>query len=522
VRLAGARDGLTEKAGAPYNTGARAGFTPVRFRLPRPTVTVPLAGTGARHSESPSQFRPTTALEKIALINLGCPKNLVDAEVMCGHLAAEGYQMTTRPDAADVVVVNTCGFLEAAAQESVDTLLEVARLKAEGRCRAVVAAGCMTQRYGAEIAEALPEVDGFLGVGQAHRLPEVIRRALGGERPHLVRGPAAGFEGYGMRLQATAPWTAYVKVSEGCDRNCSFCVIPSIRGPMASRPVEAVAREVEALVARGVREIILIGQDPTRYGVDRREGHRLVALLERLNAIRELRWIRVMYLFPDRHAGPVLEAIGSLERVCNYVDMPLQHVAEPVLRRMNRPGDGPAYRRLLERLRRFAPDAWVRSTFLVGFPGETARDFAALLDFVREGPIDWLGAFRYSREAGAAAASMEKQVSRRAATRRYEQLMEAQYQAMQQRFLKRIGQQVEALIETSSGQGAAQGRIAGQAPDVDGGVLLDIDQVPDGLPGDFVCAVISGVDGYDLRARAIRRLHRSPRPEPTLLQVQVN
>src|SRR2546423_1735042 len=185
------------------------------------------------------------------------------------------------------------------------------------------------------------EVDGFLGVGQAHLVPDVVRRALEGERPVALRGPAAGFEGYGLRLQATPSWTAYVKVSEGCDRRCAFCTIPSIRGPMVSRPVEAIAAEVETLVARGTREIILIGQDPTRYGVDQGQGHRMVALLERLNAIPDLRWVRVMYLFPDRHAEPVLEAIGGLPKVCDYVDMPLQHVAEPVLQAMNRPGGGP-------------------------------------------------------------------------------------------------------------------------------------------------------------------------------------
>src|SRR5438874_1737794 len=244
---------------------------------------------------------------------------------MLGHLGAAGYELTLDAGEADVVVVNTCGFLQSAAQEAVDTLLKAAEWKRQGRCRAVVAAGCMTQRYGADVAEAMPEVDGFLGVGQAHELPEIVRRALAGERPLALKGPAAGFEGYGLRLQATPSWTAYVKVSEGCDRRCAFCVIPGIRGDMVSRPVEQVAEEVEALVARGVREVVLIGQDPTRYGVDLGQGHRMVALLERLNAVRDLRWIRVMYLFPYRHAGPVPQATASLPNVRDYAAIPAQH-----------------------------------------------------------------------------------------------------------------------------------------------------------------------------------------------------
>lgn len=460
-------------------------------------------------------------MSKVALINLGCPKNLVDAEVMCGHLAAEGFELTTRPDQADVVVVNTCGFLGSAAQEAVDTLLEAALWKEQGRCRAVIAAGCMTQRYGADVAQAMPEVDGFLGVGQAHELPGVVRRALAGERPTALKGPSAGFEGYGLRLQATPSWTAYVKVSEGCDRHCAFCTIPSIRGPMVSRPVEAIAAEVETLVAHGTREVILIGQDPTRYGVDRERSHRLVALLERLSAIPELRWIRVMYLFPDRHAAPVLEAIATLPRVCRYVDMPLQHVSAAVLRAMNRPGEAQVFRDLLENLHRAAPEAWVRSTFIVGFPGERERDFDELVDFVREGRVDWLGGFRYSPEEGTAAAERPGRVPARAVARRYDALMTAQYEAMRRRMEARVGERVEVLVESPPAAGAAVGRIAGQAPEVDGETRLDVSALPDCRPGDFVTATISGSDGYDLLARGEAIAHRSPARHSELIQLDL-
>jgi ribosomal protein S12 methylthiotransferase len=464
-------------------------------------------------------------LEKVALINLGCPKNLVDAEVMLGHLGAGGYELTADAEAADVVVVNTCGFLQGAAQEAVDTLLQAAEWKRQGKCRAVVAAGCMVQRYGVDAAAALPEVDGFVGVGQAHELPAIVRGALAGERPSVLRGPAAGFEGYGLRLQATPSWTAYVKVSEGCDRRCAFCVIPSIRGPMVSRPVEVVAAEVEQLAARGTREVVLIGQDPTRYGVDRGEGHRLVALLERLSAIEALRWIRVMYLFPDRHAGPVLAAIAALPRVCRYVDMPLQHVSERVLRAMNRPGNGQVYRAMLAKLRAAAPEAWVRSTFITGFPGETERDFQELLAFVREGAIDWLGAFRYSREEGSPAAAFRPRVRERVAARRYEALMEAQQEVVAGRLGRWVGRDVEVLLESRAPGGGWAGRIAGQAPDVDGETRLEAGSLPGCRPGDFVRATVTAVDGYDLVARAVEVAHRSPfgerAPAPDLIQLAV-
>lgn len=458
-------------------------------------------------------------METVAVINLGCAKNLVDSEVMLGHLAAAGYQLTGDAAAADVVVVNTCGFLQAAAQEAVDALLEAAERKQTGPVRAVIAAGCMTQRYGADVAQAMPEVDGFLGVGQAHQLPAVVRRALAGERPQALSGPSAGFEGYGLRLQSTGWWTAYVKVSEGCDRHCAFCVIPTIRGPMVSRPVERIAEEVEALVARGTREVVLIGQDPTRYGVDRGEGHRMVRLLERLNEIRDLRWIRVMYLFPDRHAEPVLEAIAGLPRVCNYVDMPLQHVARPVLRRMNRPGNAQVFRRMLGKLRRSAPEAWVRSTFLVGFPGETEAEFEELLAFVREGEIDWLGGFRYSREEGSPAAAMPGQVPARTARRRYDTLMEAQAEAATARLRRRIGSEVEVLLEERGEGNRMVGRLAGQAPDVDGSTFVEVGDLSEARAGDFVRAVVTGVAGYDLRARAVERTHRAERGDPGLIRI---
>ncbi|MBI3909302.1 MAG: 30S ribosomal protein S12 methylthiotransferase RimO [Armatimonadetes bacterium] len=456
---------------------------------------------------------------RVSLINLGCPKNLVDAEVMLGHMWARGFELTGDISRADVVVVNTCGFLQASVQESVETLQAVSRLKREGHCQAVIAVGCMAQRFRAEAADALPQVDGFLGVGQGHELPALLDRVLKGARELAVRGPAAGFEGYRLRCRATPSWTAYVKVSEGCDRHCAFCTIPAIRGPMECRPIPAVVREVETLVANGVREVILIGQDPTRYGVDLGIGHQLPQLLERLNEIRHLRWIRLMYLFPDRHVWPILKAMAALPRVCKYVDMPFQHVSAAVLRGMNRPGDGQEFLRLLEKLRSACPEVFVRSTFIVGFPGETDARYRELEDFLRAARLEWVGAFQYSREQETPAAS-RRQVPRRVKAERYHRLMALQQEITAEALARRVGSRAEAVIERLEPKGAV-GRIYGQAPEIDGETYLHLARVPDVQPGDFIEVEITGVEVYDLRARVLRRIHRPPSPAADLLQIAV-
>lgn len=444
--------------------------------------------------------------EKVALISLGCPKNLVDSEMMLGQLQLSGYELTTNADEADVIVVNTCGFLQAAAQESVDALLEAAERKKGGKCRAVIAAGCMTQRFGGEAAQAMPEVDGFIGVGQVLELPMVVDRALGGERTSLLRGPSAGFEGYGLRLRSTPAWTAYVKVSEGCDRHCAFCVIPQIRGPMVSRPMEAIVAEAEALAAEGTGEIILIGQDPNRYGVDLRQGHQLAALVRRLARIEALRWVRLMYLFPDRSLEPLIDVLAGEPRVCRYLDIPFQHAAPEMVRAMNRPGGAESYLEFLGRLRAACPDVSVRSTFIVGFPGETERHFEELLQFVREACLDWAGVFKYSREEGSPAASMPGQVPRRVAQERYDRLMRLQQEITAARNARWLGRAIDVLVEEVDGEcvGApprATGRHEGQAPEIDGIVTLNLcDLAPAArpAPGQWVPVRVTGVEGYDL------------------------
>jgi ribosomal protein S12 methylthiotransferase len=447
--------------------------------------------------------------ERVALINLGCPKNLVDSEVMLGQLRAQGYELSTDLDTADVVVVNTCGFLEASTQESIDTLLRMARRKRRGRLRAVVAAGCMTQRYGGEIMSAMPEVDGFLGVGQAQALPDVVRKVLSGERTSALSGPSAGFEGYGLRFQSTASHTAYLKISEGCDRHCSFCIIPAIRGPMVSQPIEQLVAQARSLVSAGTRELILIGQDPSRFGLDQGAGHQLPQLLEELDALPHLRWIRLMYLFPDRHAKDVIDAIARLPKVCKYLDMPLQHADAAVLRGMNRPPWAQESLGLMRNLREACPDASIRSTFIVGFPGESAESFDGLLGFLREAELDWVGAFRFSREAGTAGAELLEQVPARVRQRRYDRLMTLQQRITRKRLNRRVGRHAEVVIERILGDQGI-GRTSGQAPEIDGETHVDLAALPETRPGDFVLAEITGAGDYDLQARALELLHRAP------------
>lgn len=461
---------------------------------------------------TPPPFVP----DKVALINLGCPKNLVDAEVMLGHLAARGFELTTHVEEADAVVVNTCGFLRQSSQESIDTLLATAARKGSGGPRAVVAAGCLVQRHGAELGNSLPEVDGFLGVGQAAALPDLVRQVLDGKRVSLLNGPSAGFESYGLRLHSQGP-TAYVKLSEGCNRKCAFCVIPQIRGPMVSRSRSTILAEARALTARGVRELVLVGQDPVLYGSDNREGG-LVPLLEELCEIPSLRWIRVMYLFPDRRAVQVLSAIARLPRMAPYVDMPFQHVAPGVLRSMNRPGSAGEFLELLARFREECPQGFVRSTFIVGHPGESEADFQQLLDFLARARLDWVGAFRYSREEGSAAADLPHQLRPAEKRRRYRELMQLQQRLSREALRRRLGDETEVLLEAASGGGFV-GRSAGQAPEIDGRTLVRPGSVPGLRPGDIIRARITGSSVYDLRATALERLVPGQPVLPQLVQL---
>jgi ribosomal protein S12 methylthiotransferase len=324
-------------------------------------------------------------------VSLGCPKNLVDSEVMLGQLRRRGWGVTTDAADADVIVVNTCGFIEGAKQESIDAILEMARLKDQGRARRLVVTGCLTQRYDGELRAEIPEIDATLGTDQ---VSEIVR-AVEGEATAATTGvaPTWVYDHTSPRVLSTPPWMAYLKISEGCDYTCSFCIIPALRGRHRSRAQEDVVAEAEALAAQGVKELVLVAQDSTRYGLDLGQRDGLAALLRRLGRIDGVRWIRVMYAYPATLSDAALDAIASEEKVANYVDVPLQHASDAVLRRMRRPFGHQNVRGLVERMRRRVPDLALRTSFIVGFPGETEAEFQELLDFVEETRFDNVGVF---------------------------------------------------------------------------------------------------------------------------------
>src|SRR6476646_4085996 len=353
---------------------------------------------------------------KIGLVSLGCPKNLVDSEVMLGLAAEAGHELTQDPSAADVLVVNTCAFIDSAKQESIDAILEMAEHKKGGACRRLIVTGCMAERYRDELKKEIPEIDAVLGTGE---VPHIVGAISGGGAPlPLYRreqltaspqppaptgrreAPTYLYDASTPRIFATPRHYAYIKIAEGCDYKCAFCIIPTLRGAYRSRPAESIVREARALADRGVKELLLISQDTTFYGVDRKERGALARLLRELNAVPGLEWIRLLYLYPTTIDDETLSAMAECEHVCNYIDLPLQHASNPVLARMKRPGSRQKYDRLLEHIRAVVPGVALRTTFIVGFPGETESDVDELEAFVRDHLFDHLGVFTYSHEEG--------------------------------------------------------------------------------------------------------------------------
>ena len=368
------------------------GWTPVALERRPAGASVPAADLPA----------PAAGARSVGLVSLGCPKNLVDSEVMLGKLRGQGYDIVADPKQADVIVVNTCAFIDRAKQESVDTILEMAREKETGRARRLVVTGCLAQRYDAELRREIPEIDATLGTGQV----DEILRAVSGEA--TITDAAAGlptwvYDHQAPRVLSTPPYMAYVKISEGCDYTCSFCIIPTLRGRHRSRALDDVLAEARALAERGVKELILVAQDSTRYGLDLGLTDGLAQLLRGLDRIDGLRWIRIMYAYPATLSDPILEAIAAAEKVVKYVDIPLQHAAESMLKRMKRPTGKGNLLGMVERIRAKVPGVALRTSFIVGFPGETEQEFGELLEFVRAGEFDNVGVFTYSDEEGTTA-----------------------------------------------------------------------------------------------------------------------
>lgn len=440
-------------------------------------------------------------MSKVYLQSLGCPKNLVDSEIMLGLVRQAGGAIVTDPEVADVLVVNTCGFIGPAKRESIDAILDLARLKQEAPGKRLIVTGCLVQRYGNELAESLPEVDAFLGTGDFHRLPEVLARPQAKDEAAPYRGAAHLLPDVQLpRVRTGDFFSAYVKVSEGCDHTCSFCIIPKIRGKHESRPIESVVSEVQALVADGVVEVNLIAQDLTAYGRDRRDGTDLVRLLRALVCVEGLRWIRLLYNYP-RHVTPaLLETIASEEKVCPYLDLPLQHASARILRRMRRDRDPQALRELLARIRNTVPGVAIRTAMIVGFPGETEEDFQELLEFVREQRFERLGAFAYSREEGTEAAELPDQVPERIKKQRLRTLMRLQAEIAAEQQKAQIGRTLEVLVCGQDQRGRWYGRTATQAPEIDGVVYLD----GPAAVGEIVPVRITGASTYDLRGQVLQ------------------
>jgi ribosomal protein S12 methylthiotransferase len=441
---------------------------------------------------------------KVSLVNLGCPKNQVDAEVMLGQLAAAGYQVEDGPEQADLIVVNTCSFIQEAKEESIKTILEAAELKQTGRCQAVVVSGCLAQRYGRELAALLPEVDAFVGTGEFPRIAEIAAAILQRSVPERtwVTGHTALMTAELPRRLLTPGHIAYLKISEGCDHTCAFCAIPGIRGRMQSRTREDLLTEARSLAERGVRELILISQDTTDYGRDRGESLGLVRLLRALLEIPAFRWIRLHYLYPTRITPELIGLLASEPRVCRYLDMPLQHCDGAVLKAMARGGDERSLRRLLDRIRRAIPDITIRTSFITGFPGETPAQFSRLLKFVEEMRFDRVGVFCYSDEEGTAAFGLGPKVSRRVAEARRARLMAAQARIAEEKGQALLGSVQEVMVDGRVAEfvGVQCGRMAAHAPEVDGTVYLRGSVQP---PGIFVRARIQEAYEHDLGAEII-------------------
>ncbi|GLI37697.1 30S ribosomal protein S12 methylthiotransferase RimO [Geobacter hydrogenophilus] len=436
--------------------------------------------------------------EKVSMVSLGCPKNLVDAEVMLGCLAKDQYEITTDEHEADIIIVNTCSFIGDAKKESIDTILDLADRKHDGRCKLLVVTGCLPQRYQEELATELPEVDIFVGTADYPRIAEIIAEKRGvAEQLRYISDPNYIFDESLPRLKSSPAYTAYLKIAEGCSNCCSYCVIPSLRGALRSRPLDNLLMEARTLVATGTREINLIAQDITAWGRDLPGSPTLEELIRELAKIVGLRWIRLLYAYPDGITDGLIEIIKTEPKVCKYLDIPIQHISDPVLKRMNRRSTEPQIRALIAKIRAEIPEIALRTSLIVGFPGETEEDFRTLLHYVEETQFDRLGVFCYSREEGTPAAGMEDQVSERVKRDRYKKLMKVQARLSFKRNRRLIDTEEEVIVEGYSDETdlLLKGRSSRQAPDIDGQVYITAGNAN---VGDIVRLRITDSSDYDL------------------------
>jgi ribosomal protein S12 methylthiotransferase len=431
----------------------------------------------------------------VALVSLGCAKNLVDSETMLALLKEEHFTLTNNTDEAEIIIVNTCGFIDSAKEESIEKILEMASLK-KGTCRLLLAAGCMAQRYGKELLTEIPELDGILGTDDVYGVSAAIHRGLAGEKVTLTAGEFPAPEG-APRLLGTPAHTAYLKIAEGCDNRCSYCAIPSIRGPYRSRRRTSVVTEAAGLVAGGVKELNLIAQDITLFGMDTTSKKELPLLLRELAGLENLHWIRLLYAYPERLDDEIIEAVAVEQKVCNYLDLPLQHGSDAILRRMGRRMKSDQILTLLEKLRRRIPGIVLRSSFIVGFPGEGEEEFEQLLTFLQEAQLDRVGFFAYSREEGTPAACFHRQVPEGVKQERVDRAVALQSSVILEKNKILVGSIQRVMIDGHSALDSSLtlARTYGQAPDVDGYVRLPGIEKKN---GEMVSVRITGFEGYDL------------------------
>jgi ribosomal protein S12 methylthiotransferase len=502
--------------------------------------------------EKSPENQPLERPQKVGFVSLGCPKNLVDSEVMMGLLARAGAELTRRAEDADVIVVNTCSFIESAQQESVNTILEMAAHKTGGKAKKLVVAGCLVERFRDRIRQDIPEVDAVVGTGELEKILSAVgiapvTGAGAGDSP-VLSGPRANrgqnnspfvvlpsrpegdaraaqgrfsrqswdgaisdlpnylYDDATPRILTTPRHMAYIKIAEGCDHPCTFCIIPQLRGQFRSRRFESVIAEAERLAQSGVREITLIGQDTTCYGEDFGLKDGLALLLEKLAGIEDLRWVRFLYAYPNKITGKLLDTIARHEKICSYMDVPLQHASASVLKRMKRGGGAEIFLRSMAKMRRTIPDLILRTSFIVGFPGESEKEFEELCDFVREAQFDWMGAFAYSDQDGAAAYALEKKLSPREIERRRKHLMGIQRQISRKKKKALVGQEFDLLLEGESEETELllEGRTSMHAPEIDGKVFInDFPEEANPQPGRFYRCQISEAHDYDLVARIV-------------------
>ena len=444
-------------------------------------------------------------MKKVGFVSLGCPKNLVDSEVMMGTLQQAGYEITNSADEADTVVVNTCGFIESAKQESIDAILEATRLKGEGRAKRVVVAGCLVERYRDDLIKELPEVDAFIGTNEVSRILEAAdERTNFRELPLLPIGNKTATYLYDFdtpRYRATESHTAFIKIAEGCDRPCAFCSIPSMRGSFRSRRFGSIIEEARNLAAQGVKEVVLIAQDSSRYGEDLGEVDALAALIRALGEIQELAWVRVMYAYPTHISDAFLSAIAETPKAVKYLDMPLQHASRNVLKLMKRGGTRESLERLIARVRAAVPGIAIRTTFITGFPGETDEDFEELMTFVRNCRFDNVGVFTYSDEEGTPAYDLPGKVDPNVARQRRHRLMKEQAKISKQLNAAKVGRTFPVIFEGLSEESDLlfQGRFESQAQEIDGHILInDMPEDLKPIPGAIYNVRITDAHEYDL------------------------